>query len=109
MPQNSEDRPLARGLGRAAGRAAPGVRLVVGAALVDRGRALRLPVVASLVTDLDKPLRSFRALAALLAAAILRRRNAVYRRIHEHETNDADGDGVITESEMEAGDPLGSN
>ncbi|MGG5259714.1 Na+/H+ antiporter NhaA [Phycicoccus avicenniae] len=33
-------------------------------------------------------------LAALLASAVLRRRNAVYRRIHEHETNDADGDGV---------------
>ncbi|KRE60840.1 Na+/H+ antiporter NhaA [Nostocoides sp. Soil756] len=33
-------------------------------------------------------------LAAALAAVVLRRRNAVYRRIHERETRDDDGDGV---------------
>ncbi|WP_030526537.1 Na+/H+ antiporter NhaA [Phycicoccus jejuensis] len=32
--------------------------------------------------------------AAALASVILRRRNAVYRRIHEQETRDDDGDGV---------------
>ncbi len=33
-------------------------------------------------------------LAATLAAIVLRRRNAVYRRIHEDETRDDDGDGI---------------
>jgi NhaA family Na+:H+ antiporter len=33
-------------------------------------------------------------LAAALASVVLRRRNAVYRRIHELETRDDDGDGV---------------
>ncbi|MDX3570374.1 Na+/H+ antiporter NhaA [Streptomyces sp. ID05-47C] len=33
-------------------------------------------------------------LAALLAAALLRRRNTIYRRLYEAETVDADGDGI---------------
>jgi Na+:H+ antiporter, NhaA family len=44
-------------------------------------------------------------LSAALAAVVLRRRNAVYRRIHEIETADTDGDGVPDCYDAVPGDP----